>query len=270
MDSNCPPKSGILNKSKQIVLDETEQICNSNSPFSIENASLSNNNNSNISSNIATNATKANPKKKWKCSHCTYENWPSALKCTICLCTKTTTNSSANTSTTTALSNHDPSSMIRAKHVNKTKTKKNRLMNSSKSLHNFKAKLNPSSPTKESTIAADNANSIKDIYHLANLSIGSTNEANTAQTVRIEEPVSSESGESAPKWSCSVCTYLNWPKSLKCVQCYTIRTAVSESSHDTAGNDRSKTSTPVSRSLCNSPCTIPKKETPVLSSTKLG
>lgn len=263
MDSNCPPKSGMLNKSKQIVLDETEQICNGNSPFSIENTSLSNNSSS---SNIATNATKANPKKKWKCSHCTYENWPSALKCTICLCTKTT-NSAANTSTT--LSNHDPSSVIRAKHVNKTKAKKNRLMNSSKSLHNFKVKQNPSSPTKESTLAADNAHSIKDIYHLANLSIGSTNEANTAQTVRIEEPVSSESGESAPKWSCSVCTYLNWPKSLKCVQCYTIRTAVSESSHDTAGNS-SKTSTPVSRSLCNSPCTIPKKETPVLSSTKLG
>jgi hypothetical protein len=24
-------------------------------------------------------------KSKWKCGQCTYENWPSALKCTICL-----------------------------------------------------------------------------------------------------------------------------------------------------------------------------------------
>lgn len=27
-------------------------------------------------------------KKKWKCLQCTYENWPSALKCTICLTSK--------------------------------------------------------------------------------------------------------------------------------------------------------------------------------------
>ncbi len=27
-------------------------------------------------------------KKKWKCYQCTYENWPSALKCTICLASK--------------------------------------------------------------------------------------------------------------------------------------------------------------------------------------
>jgi hypothetical protein len=31
-------------------------------------------------------------KKKWKCSQCTYENWPSALKCTICLVNKSSVN----------------------------------------------------------------------------------------------------------------------------------------------------------------------------------
>ena len=30
-------------------------------------------------------------KKKWKCTQCTYENWPSAIKCTICLSNKTQT-----------------------------------------------------------------------------------------------------------------------------------------------------------------------------------
>lgn len=35
-------------------------------------------------------------KKKWKCLQCTYENWPSALKCTICLTSKSISTSSNN------------------------------------------------------------------------------------------------------------------------------------------------------------------------------
>ena len=32
-------------------------------------------------------------KKKWRCLQCTYENWPSALKCTICSSMKPVANS---------------------------------------------------------------------------------------------------------------------------------------------------------------------------------
>ena len=44
---------------------------------------------SQISKMITTNLViDSSNRKKWKCSQCTYENWPSALKCTICLACK--------------------------------------------------------------------------------------------------------------------------------------------------------------------------------------
>jgi len=45
-------------------------------------------------------------KKKWKCMQCTYENWPSALKCTLCLNSKAssqTSNNNNNNNTSTSL-----------------------------------------------------------------------------------------------------------------------------------------------------------------------
>ena len=41
---------------------------------------------------------------------------------------------------------------------------------------------------------------------------------------------SSSSSSAASKWACAMCTYLNWPKAHKCVQCYTVRKRVSPSS----------------------------------------
>ena len=41
---------------------------------------------------------------------------------------------------------------------------------------------------------------------------------------------SSSSSAASSKWACAMCTYLNWPKAHKCVQCYTVRKRVSPSS----------------------------------------
>ena len=38
------------------------------------------------------------------------------------------------------------------------------------------------------------------------------------------------------KWSCQICTYLNWPKSIKCVQCYTPKSILTTPSNDTNFN----------------------------------
>ena len=46
----------------------------------------------------------ANSKKKWKCVQCTYENWPSALKCTLCLHSKTAQTSSPSFSSAATVS----------------------------------------------------------------------------------------------------------------------------------------------------------------------
>ena len=103
------------------------------------------------------------------------------------------------------------------------------------------------------------------------------------------------------KWPCQVCTYLNWPRSIKCVQCYTPKregpgpTLTDATATQTSQNQlRSSSATSLSfpqagaetvstaaakvnrttfsssnscnelnssadvRSLCNSPCTVPK------------
>ena len=43
-------------------------------------------------------------------------------------------------------------------------------------------------------------------------------------------PPPAASSAAASKWACAMCTYLNWPKAHKCVQCYTVRKRVSPSS----------------------------------------
>lgn len=59
------------------------------------------------------------------------------------------------------------------------------------------------------------------------------------------------------KWSCQACTYLNWPKSIKCIQCYTSKaiTAVSIAvNSDTPTHHRTQINpTPSNVSLNNLP-----------------
>lgn len=93
---------------------------------------------------------------KWTCEQCTYENWPSSLKCTIC---------------------------------------------------HFKRAAKVPPPSTPTT---------SDIYKLSELVI-------THDTSPRPQPKS----EAQSKWSCAQCTYQNWPKSKKCVQCHQPRSGVS-------------------------------------------
>jgi ubiquitin thioesterase ZRANB1 len=88
-----------------------------------------------------------------------------------------------------------------------------------------------------------------------------------------EETGNKESDIFESKWSCSTCTYLNWPKSLKCVQCYS--TKPTSTSTDSSADPQLVASldpnpkpqlqlcknSPLNRSLSNSPCTVPKVDT---------
>lgn len=74
-------------------------------------------------------------KKKWKCSQCTYENWPSALKCTICLAGKSST----------ASVNNQINSKLKAAGNNNNNNRSNQLNNKSfKSLSQVTKKRNDS------------------------------------------------------------------------------------------------------------------------------
>lgn len=116
-----------------------------------------------------------NDENKWKCEVCTYENWPSALKCTICATSK--------------------------KHATKNDDiyKLANLVISNESTNNSDNENTSSQATANLTTTTNNI---------------STEHNNLISGIQIVEK---------QKWNCTACTYLNWPRSKKCVQCHTPR-----------------------------------------------
>ncbi|XP_072335350.1 ubiquitin thioesterase zranb1-B isoform X3 [Scyliorhinus torazame] len=105
---------------------------------------------------------------KWACEYCTYENWPSAIKCTMC----------------------------RAPRPNGTIITEDPIRGSSSDLNqdwDTTSIEGGSSPL----ICPD-----------------------SSARPRIK---SSYNSESAGKWSCHMCTYLNWPRAIRCTQCLSQR-----------------------------------------------
>lgn len=93
---------------------------------------------------------------KWACEYCTYLNWPSSNKCTLCRATK-------------------PPHLI-----------------------------------------ADASNPQREIYKMAPpICSESSSSSGTTLNARNTEPVR--------KWVCHACTFLNWPRTMKCAQCLTVR-----------------------------------------------
>ncbi|TRY82764.1 hypothetical protein DNTS_031673 [Danionella cerebrum] len=95
---------------------------------------------------------------KWSCDYCTYENWPSAIKCTMCRAQR----------------------------------------------HN--APIITEEPFKSSS------------------SLGPTQGGSTLlicpdSSARPRVRITDELPETSSKWSCHMCTYLNWPRAIRCTQC---------------------------------------------------
>ncbi|NXM70732.1 ZRAN1 thioesterase, partial [Serilophus lunatus] len=105
---------------------------------------------------------------KWACEYCTYENWPSAIKCTMC----------------------------RAQRPSGTIITEDPFKSGSSDLGRD---WDPTSPEGGSSplICPD-----------------------SSARPRVK---SSYSMESANKWSCHMCTYLNWPRAIRCTQCLSQR-----------------------------------------------
>uniref|UniRef100_A0A2K5K372 Ubiquitin thioesterase ZRANB1 n=1 Tax=Colobus angolensis palliatus TaxID=336983 RepID=A0A2K5K372_COLAP len=105
---------------------------------------------------------------KWACEYCTYENWPSAIKCTMCRAQR-------------------PSGTIITEDPFKSGSS------------DVGRDWDPSSPEGGSSplICPD-----------------------SSARPRVK---SSYSMENANKWSCHMCTYLNWPRAIRCTQCLSQR-----------------------------------------------
>ena len=100
--------------------------------------------------------------KKWTCEYCTYNNWPSAIKCTLCQARRPVQYISAPTS--------------------------------------------PEEPRRELIPRATGTRKAPLIL-----------------------PGSDHRGSLplAAKWSCRICTYMNWPQATKCALCYTLHSSSS-------------------------------------------
>lgn len=134
---------------------------------------------------------------KWTCEYCTYANYPSALKCTMCRGSKPLLNEDI-----FRLREESPPPISDLSPV------------SGPSVKNHDGKWSCHACTylnwpaaKECTECRTVKLSAKDLHeHLKPLRIEQTNEA-------------SSNGPRTNKWSCAICTYENWPKASRCVMC---------------------------------------------------
>ncbi|XP_054726778.1 ubiquitin thioesterase trabid [Anastrepha obliqua] len=111
--------------------------------------------------------------QKWTCDYCTYENFPSSLKCTMCKGSK-------------PLLNED---IFRL------------------------------SPPQTAFDGDEERGATADVVEASSLNACY---AQSRQDVPSTLPATA-SPSGCAKWACKMCTYLNWPRSLRCVQCCTKR-----------------------------------------------
>ena len=282
--SGSSKKQSNKEKTTNLIIDN-ELIYNNNNNNNKDDCILDSN--SNNSCNIIN-------KKKWLCSQCTYENWPSALKCTICLTSKSANafNPSVNNQINSKLK---PSPMghnnnnLRGNKLNNNKkrndsnnrnnirsheskvklkfesnnnnNKSNEFINQSVGEHSLENNYYSSSSSNEnlnenSTVHLSNLKAAKskkkdalsnDIYKIGNKLSKNTNDILISKEEQLKSFTKNQDDSAlnqsieTQKWSCQACTYLNWPKSIKCIQCYTLKTSTSLSTELAANSETHRT-----------------------------
>lgn len=190
--------------------------------------------------------------KKWSCVYCTYENWPSAVKCTLCRGPKPTQliaeeasrqeerdiynlapliSTSDNGNGIQNLINRDTGNPFN-KWLCPTCTYMNwpRATKCAQCLTQRKR----SSPTSITTLSHDhlqplhvsvNSDAIGGIANSNSIAQrGSPKSPDmTKETKDMQNGQNRVYAIAQQKWTCVACTYKNWPKSLKCVLCMTPR-----------------------------------------------
>lgn len=182
---------------------------------------------------------------KWTCEYCTYENWPSSLKCTMCRGAKPLLGEDIyrlrNTSPQRSGSNVASGPVS---HISPTDPYNLTSQNYS---HNVPAGgmwscgvctyLNYQNASRcvqcSNKKPGGHNQSIHSIAsnlheHLAPLRLGDT-PSNLGSNSQVNPPAINlhperyynvQTNAHPEKWSCLVCTYENWPKATKCVMCF--------------------------------------------------
>ncbi|KAG7324779.1 hypothetical protein KOW79_011095 [Hemibagrus wyckioides] len=122
------------------------------------------------------------PRMKWACEYCTYENWPSAIKCTMCRASRRCTAIIAEEL------NEFKSNSVHGGAVDDTGTSSLIICPDSSARPRVRP-CRPSEPVSHASVSHPNAD-----YNDRN---------------RLH----------APRWSCAMCTYENWAEAPSCTVC---------------------------------------------------
>lgn len=207
---------------------------------------------SSTSSLIDEEHTSVESKKKWKCAQCTYENWPSAIKCTICLCTKSSVQLNHSMS---SLSNSFQNLTCSAKANKKAVAGQKRASNKTKiELIDYQKKATDetsdsngekwpcsictylnwpkSSKCVQCYTPKISDTNIKDPRRQSN------SPKNSPLTRSLCNSPVPDQDQGDKKWSCSACTYQNWPKSQRCIMCHVPKVSAqsTQASHNSKKN----------------------------------
>lgn len=152
------------------VWSPQERICRAESPSERQETSL------------CGGVTMTELVSKWACEYCTYENWPSAIKCTMCRAQRPSRG---------AIITEEPFKSSPALDA---------------SLH-ISADLSHSPPQGGSSLLICPDSSARPRVRIADVP------------------------EISSKWSCHMCTYLNWPRAIRCTQCLCQRQHTQQQQH---------------------------------------
>ncbi|XP_040576778.1 ubiquitin thioesterase Zranb1 [Lepeophtheirus salmonis] len=135
-----------------------------------------------------------NCNEKWSCSLCTYSNWPRSLRCVQCLTTRVKSSSS-------------PLPTQQSSATSSMNVITDELLHISINKNNQYNKTTPSSMGAVSRFALDNERNCQ-----------------KSPIIPSSPPPSCSILEgSTRKWICSVCTFENWPRTLHCTLCDSVK-----------------------------------------------
>ncbi|XP_044003616.1 ubiquitin thioesterase trabid isoform X2 [Aphidius gifuensis] len=169
-------------------------------------------------------------KSKWNCEYCTYENWPSSLKCTMCRGAKPLfsediyklrNSSPQRSSVASGPVSYSPS----ADSHNLISQNSKQILSTS---DNWSCEACTYLNYENATLCGQcmshklqnqsQFNSASNLHeHLAPLKL--IDLPKTSQNSQVIKSLCTSIPTHLEKWSCSVCTYENWPKATKCIMC---------------------------------------------------
>lgn len=164
---------------------------------------------------------------KWGCHMCSYHNYPRSLRCTQCLTPRKRVSPSIS-------SRHSPSSPRSSPHLTPPPFPPPKSTNRTNSIRSITDQLQPLHISVNATPLSHHGTTVspessKDFYNERNRKDASARDkrdtnpppTQTSPSNRISLGSTTPSGGrgTPTKWQCLVCTYENWPKSVKCVLC---------------------------------------------------